>query len=310
MEHKNRGMHYEDRRPYNSGRNKAFDRDRQRGRRRRRRQRLLKALAAWAVCLLLVALVAFGTFRAVTYFTSSRQRQLRSQGIEQMEQGNYQEAIQSFDQALEAIGRDTGSMAEDILCYRAEAEFGLGDYQAALYTYSLLTEREPEEPDYYYMSSICSSALEEPVQAAQAYSQGLAQKGGADSPVRLNALLSVGSACVSAGEYEQAMTFYSQAVEEGLDDGQIYNQMGLCQMAQEKYEDAADTFDQTIQRERETQSETGENSLLRELTFNRAVCSEYMQQYAEALELFQAYVQEFGPDEQADHEIAFLESRQ
>lgn len=302
-----RRVRYEDRRPYNSGRNKAFDRDRQRGRMRRKRQRLIKALIAWAVCIFLVILVAMGTFRLVVYLTSAKQRELRDQGIEQMAQGDYQGAITSFDQALEAVGKETGAMAEDILCYRAEAEYQVGDYEAALYTFSLLIQQDQDQPEYYYMSSLCSSAQEQAVQAVDFYRQGQELAKDEHSQVQLKALLAAGNACVNAGQYDQAMDLYTQAIEGGLTDGQIDNQMGLCQMAQEKYEDAADTFDQALTQARsQTEPDT---ALLKELSFNRAVCSEYMQQYQEALELFESYVQEFGTDQRAEHEIQFLESR-
>ena len=46
-----------------------------------------------------------------------------------------------------------------------------------------------------------------------------------------------------------------------------------------------------------------------ELKFNQAVCFEHLGQYQKALELFQAYTEEFGSDEAAEHEIAFLKTR-
>ena len=45
------------------------------------------------------------------------------------------------------------------------------------------------------------------------------------------------------------------------------------------------------------------------MSYNQAVCSEYLGQYQEALELFKAYGQQYGTDEELQHEIDFLESR-
>ncbi len=50
-------------------------------------------------------------------------------------------------------------------------------------------------------------------------------------------------------------------------------------------------------------------SLLKELTYNRAVTYEYLQQYDKALALFQEYTDAFGADEKAQHEMDFLRSR-
>ena len=52
-----------------------------------------------------------------------------------------------------------------------------------------------------------------------------------------------------------------------------------------------------------------DRTAVRELKFNQAVCFEHLGQYQKALELFQAYTEEFGSDEAAEHEIAFLKTR-
>ena len=49
--------------------------------------------------------------------------------------------------------------------------------------------------------------------------------------------------------------------------------------------------------------------LLREITYNRAVACEYLQEYDKALKLFEDFVAQFGPDEAAEHEITFLKTR-
>ena len=47
----------------------------------------------------------------------------------------------------------------------------------------------------------------------------------------------------------------------------------------------------------------------KEIAFNQAVCYEYLGQYEKALELFRSYEEQYGQDEKADHEIAFLVTR-
>ena len=84
-------------------------------RRRRRRKRLIKALIAWAVCLLLVALVAAGTFRLITSLASSKKRGFREEGIRKMADRDYQGAIASFDQALESSGKKDHAFNSDVL---------------------------------------------------------------------------------------------------------------------------------------------------------------------------------------------------
>lgn len=301
------GNAYSSRNNYPPRNGREFDQERRSARKRRRRRRLIKALAAWAVCLLLVAATAFGVARFMGYLKTSKQRSLRSQGIEAVNGGNYQEAISVFDQALEAGGEDKSRLTIDILRWRAEAEYQLQDYEAASYTYNLLMEREPDCLEYWYMAAICNSALGKTDQGLLLYNH--VQEAEKDSKEkaagRKNALLAVGAACRKAGQYQEALSLYQAAVEEGLGDEKIDNEMGLCQMDGQNYKDAADSFDQG----KIKAQENGNQELLKELSYNRAVCSEYMQDYEEALELFRAYEAQFGTDEEVLHEIQFLESR-
>ena len=286
---------------------REFDRERRAARKKRRRRRLMKGLAAWAVCLALVALIAFGVTRFVGYLGTSKQRSLRAQGIEAVQTGSYQEAIDLLNQALEASGNGKSALTVDILRWRAEAEYQLQDYEAASHTYQLLMEQDPDCLEYWYMAAICDSALGNADQALNWYHyvQEAEQDGRKKAAGREKALAAVGEACAKAGKYEEALGLYQDAIGDGLDNEELYNQMGLCQMAGESYEDAADSFDQG----KIKAQESGNQELLRELSYNQAVCSEYLGRYQEALEQFQAYEQQYGSDEEIEHEIEFLESR-
>jgi tetratricopeptide (TPR) repeat protein len=292
---------------------------------RRRRKRLIRALAAWAVCILLMLLIAAGTMRLIGMAATSKKRQLRSQGIECLASGDYNGAIEAFDMALEKSGERAQDFNKDVLQYRAEAELKLLDYEAALHTYELLAQQEPKEPVWGYLRAICSARLNTPEEAFKLYEEASAmEKEGQETPGRLPALMAVGSAWTDAGEYQKAMAFYEGALEKGIEDAQIYNQMGICQMAEEDYEGAADSFDKGLGllaaaygTSRETAvlkaaipaEDTWNLDALKELSYNRAVVLEYQQDYGKALSCFQEYVDAFGAEEDALHEIEFLKTR-
>lgn len=65
----------------------------------------MKALIAWAVCILLVGLIAVGTVRVVSSVASSKKRQFRQDGIEKLVSGDYTGAIEAIDTALEKSGK-------------------------------------------------------------------------------------------------------------------------------------------------------------------------------------------------------------
>ena len=311
-ERERNALRYSSGRSYPPRNGREFDRERRAARKKRRRRRLIKALAAWAACILAVAAVAFGAVRFVGYLGTSKQRSLREQGMEAMEQKEYQEAIRVFDEALAASDEDRSDLAMDILCRRGEAEYALGDYEAAAHTYNLLMERDSYCPEYWYMASICNSRMGKGDQTLLLYRQAqqkildgqdLKEKEGQAG--RLKALAALGPSCRELGLDEEALSLYEEAIGEGLDHEEIYNQMGLCQMAGADYENAADSFDQGKVKARESENQ----ELLKELSYNRAVCSEYLGQYEEALRLFQDYKEQFGENEAVQHEITFLESR-
>ena len=301
-------------------------------RRKRRRKRLVKALAAWAACIMVMAGVAAGTVRVVRAVTTGKRSGLRQEGLEKLAQGDYSGAIAPFDAALEQAGDKAVEFNTDVLCYRSEAEQRLKDYQAAAYTYNLLAGMDTDNAAAYgYMEAVCFGAAGDAEQAYQAYQDaGQAEQGEERSPGWLEGLLAAGGASVSAGQYERAMALYEEALAEGVQNGQIYNQMGLCQMADEDYEGAGDSFDKGYElasaqagssgaevsegQDADGQEEPQGNaaaseSLVKELAFNRAAVREYMGQYDEALSLFEAYVSAYGEDERAQHEIDFLKTR-
>ena len=297
-------------------------------RRRRRKNRIIRAVIAWAICIFLVGLIAVGTFRLAAHMTTSKKRQFRAEGIEKLDAGDYAGAIGSFDTALEKSGKGAEEFNRDVLLYRADAEFLLKDYNAAIHTYDLLLEMKPDTPAYMYRQSSCYARIGDTDNALKRYQEAKAlEKKDKPVPGRQEALLAAGSACVDAKEDDKAMALYENALKDGMEHGEIYNQMGLCQMAEEDYETAADTFDKgynalitgykagtgaeldqaaaAIPKE-DTQGLT----LLKELAYNKAVCLEYRQQYRQAQAEFETYIKVFGDDEDARHEIDFLKTRQ
>ena len=287
----------------------------------------MKALIAWAVCILLVGLIAVGTVRVVSSVASSKKRQFRQDGIEKLVSGDYTGAIEAFDAALEKSGKKSDGFNSDVLGYRAEAEYKLRDYEAAVHTYGLLLEMKPDTAVYLYAQSMCYAHLGDTDNAIDRYHAGNAvQKEDKDEAGRQEALFAAGGACVDAGEYEKAMGLYQDAIREGVKHGQVYNQMGLCQMAEKDYQGALDSFNQGYETfvtghslgsgAEPAQAAAALNAdaradmaLLKELVYNRAVAYEYLSEYKKALGLFEDYVSVFGPNEDAEHEIAFLKTR-
>lgn len=69
---------------------------------------------------------------------SKEAKEARMTGIEQLNAGNYQDAIDSFGKALDESDGIVNSFELDVLKYRGEAEYKLADYKAAAQTYGIL----------------------------------------------------------------------------------------------------------------------------------------------------------------------------
>ena len=77
----------------------------------------------------------------------------RESAVAMMENGDYEGAVAAFNVLVEEATKVT-EFELDVLKYRAEAEFMLEDYAAAVHTYRTLMEVDKELPEYYYCASI------------------------------------------------------------------------------------------------------------------------------------------------------------
>ena len=136
----------------------------------------------------------------------------------------------------------------DRLWYRAEAELLLKDYEAASHTYDLIAEQGGDKISCLYMKAVCAEKLGDKDSAVSYYREALGQeKEGSRSAGFEEALIAAGSACVNGQDFDTAKSLYEEALNSGKTgeklDSRIYNQLGLCQMAEEDYNTAADSFD-------------------------------------------------------------------
>lgn len=99
------------------------------------------------------------------------------------------------------------------------------------------------------------------------------------------------------GNYEAALAY-------GYADAEVYNRMTLQNMEKQDYDTALENVQKGIA------ACAPDSPVMKELTFNQAVIYEEKGDFTKALELFEAYLQTYGSDEEAEREVAFLKTRQ
>lgn len=239
-------------------------------------------------------------------------RAAREAAITMMENGDYEGAVAQFDALVEKSGSVT-EFELDVLKYRAEAEFKLEDYKAAAYTYNILNQVDKERAEYDYFGALAlakagdtegareriaaGQSLDEKNRKSPEGSAGYAER----STGYAEAVMALGEAYLLLGDREEAEGLYRDLVKTGYGTSEVYNRLMISAMERGSYEEALELSAAGLGLE--------DGLADRALKFNEAVCREYLGQFNKALELFQTYVEEYGSDERAEHEIAFLKTR-
>ena len=125
--------------------------------------------AGLAAALFLTALLASGCQGGKEKYA------FRETGISQMDAGDYEGAIQSFEQALEHSDGFVGEFELDVLKYRAEAEYALADYAASAHTYDILVQADGERPEYLNRGCVMHALAGDTEAALACYEKAFAQ---------------------------------------------------------------------------------------------------------------------------------------
>lgn len=225
----------------------------------------------------------------------------RTAGIEALNAGNYDTAIEAFDQAVNSSRGLVGKFDVDVLKYRAEAEYLSGDYQSAVNTYDILIQVDGERAEYLNMRAVSKAGAGDSNGAVEDYKRSASLDPEKQAPGRTKALLAAGAAMEKTGTASEAMTLYEAALKEGEQSAELFNRMGLCRMAEKDWDGAIEYFKKGLTVE--------DSSKVPELLFNQAVAQEYKGDFKTALDLMQQYVTAHGSDEEAEREITFLKTR-
>ena len=116
-----------------------------------------------------------------------------------------------------------------------------------------------------------------------------------------DAYLYLGKAYEATGDYNYASSVYNSFLAKDTSHAEIYNQLGLCEMAKGEYEKALAAFQSGMK--------AANNNIQQTLAFNEIVAYEYLGEFDKASVLMKTYLQNYPDDKKAQREAEFLSTR-
>lgn len=208
-------------------------------------------------------------------------------GVVRLDSGNLEGAISDFDVSIKLEDKN---IQRYINIYKelenvGEKDRGRGYLEQAC---TLLTEKDNYEKGRisYYL---------EDYNGAISQLEPLVQSG--DN----KATLYLGKSYEALGDMNYAASLYEKYIQTDENNGEVYNQLGLCKLNMGEYEVALDYFKKGI--------ETKDSEVMQELLFNEATAYEYIADFSTAKTKFSEYLKKYPEDENAQREYEFLKSR-
>lgn len=209
-------------------------------------------------------------------------------GCVRLEQSEYEEAKEDFDRVLsmDALNFDRLIDIYEALEHYGYQEVGQIYLQNALDNQSGQMTPYDTGRIYFYMGEYQKAylALEE-----------AREKGGAES------YLYLGRAYEATGDYNYASSVYNSYLSKDASNAEIYNQLGLCELAKQDYRAALEAFQAGLA--------LADSRMKQTLSFNEVVAYEYLGEYSQASLLLNAYLETYPDDEKAQRERDFLSTR-
>lgn len=231
---------------------------------------------------------AVETYDAILGLRPGEQDAYFLRGCALLEISEYERAKADFDKTL---SMDPHNYDRLIQVYEALAHHG---YQTAGREYlSSALENGGKSLDVYDSGRIYYYLGE--YQKAYIALETAKESGGAES------FLYLGRAYEATGDYNYATNVYNSYLAKAGGNAEVYNQLGICEMAKGEYAKALTAFQAGKQLE--------DSEYLQALSYNEIVAYEYLGDYRKAAVLLEAYLKAYPDDGQARREQGFLSTR-
>lgn len=171
----------------------------------------------------------------------------RQIGINKMEEGDYEGAIEAFQTALDESMAMVRPLEIDISYYKAMAEYKSGDAKAALKTYTALIEYDKKNGDAYYLRGCLYLEKDKPEKAEQDFNKAVELD---DSNYDL--YIGIYENYLSVDMEEKGISYLEQALKISGTKESDYLGKGKAYFALEDYENAKQSLDKADPKDPDT----------------------------------------------------------
>lgn len=226
------------------------------------------------------------TYNAIIDLESQSAIAYELRGKVRLEMGRYEEAKADFDKAIQLEPKDYDMLLEIYSVLEKEGYKEAGDeYLKVALEDGKKSMNDTQKGMIYYFMGDYETARQSLEKAKNTGKQ---------------AIMYLGMTYEKLGDYNYACSLYNNYLL-SKEDAEFYNQLGLCKMQMEEYEEALAAFQAGMKLEN--------CPCIQSLKFNEIVAYEYLGEFQKAAVLMESYLLTYPDDEEAKREQEFLSTR-
>lgn len=254
-----------------------------------------------------------------------QQQTLKEAGMALQADGDYEGALEKYEEALGLANMKVGEAEIDLACYKASAQAGSGDLSGAIETYSAVLALKKDKTGEFYLGrgllytqagelGLAEKDLNEALkrsddplikgiiyQVVEQTSKAKEQFEKAKAAGELEAIILLAEIYETAGDHEYAMELLAEYMTGEKTSAEGCLTAAEYYLQEENYEDALKAVENGLSKEA---------APVKKLLLQREIaCYEHLGDFAGAREKAQSYLEIYPEDELIQREYEFLKSR-
>lgn len=228
-------------------------------------------------------------------------RSYRQIGLNQLDSGDYESAINAFDKALNERVGVVSNLEVDINLYKAYAQIEAGKTQDAIETYTALVDYDDKNADVYYLRGCAYISIGQTEPAVEDFKQAVKyKKDSGELYASIYEQLTQAGLLDEAADYlDQGLKIKGDGIAACVSRGRLYLASGGYASAETEFKSALDQVEEENQKNKKNDSKN--EGMAINLYLGEAIRAQGRDE--EAGEYFEAYAEENPSDTKVLYEL-------